>query len=152
MKTSKNDTSTTTQFVFPTDSLKRYQFPTHINDIVVDRADSAFSEVFIVLVKPNEAPLYHKHDDTEQVFYILEGNGVLTVGDDRQQFDVKPGDVVRIPVSTLHSIKAGSQQTLKYVCIDCFGKKPVDEPTWADHVKVVCETNGWDFDKVANPE
>jgi mannose-6-phosphate isomerase-like protein (cupin superfamily) len=137
------------QFVFPTIDLKRYSFPTHINDIVIDRADSGFSEVFVVLIKAGEATLHHRHDDTEQVFYIIEGSGVLSAGEDKKEYPVRPGDVVRIPVSMLHSVRAGKAQTLKYLCIDCFGKKPVDEPTWADHVKVVCEANGWDFDKVA---
>lgn len=145
------ETGSVSQFVFSTDKVKRYQFPTHINDLVIDRAESGFSEVFIVLIKPGDAPLYHKHDDTEQVFYIVEGTGVLTVGDERKQFAIKPGDVVRIPLSTLHSIKADNKQTLKYLCIDCFGEKPTDEPTWEDHVKTVCATNGWDFNKVVNP-
>src|SRR5687768_15579569 len=121
------------KFVFPPKNLIRYQFPTHINDLIIDRAESSFSEVFMVLIKPDEAPLYHKHDDTEQVFYIIEGTGVLTVGEQREQFAVKPGDVVRIPLSTLHSIKADSKQTLKYLCVDCFGGRPENEPTWDDH-------------------
>jgi mannose-6-phosphate isomerase-like protein (cupin superfamily) len=140
------------RFVFPSENLKRYQFPTHINDLMIDRAESSFSEVFMVLIKPNEATLLHKHDDTEQVFYIIEGKGVLTLGEQREQFNVKPGDVVRIPLSTLHSIKADSHQTLRYLCVDCFGGRPDDEPTWDDHVKVVCNSNGWDFNQVTNAQ
>jgi mannose-6-phosphate isomerase-like protein (cupin superfamily) len=135
------------QFVFNAVNTKRYRFPTHINDLVIDRADSQFSEVFIVIIAPDEAPLYHKHDDTEQIFYILEGTGVLTIGDERQQFTVNPGDVVRIPLSTFHSVKAG-ENTLKYLCIDCFGERPKEEPTWDDHVLTVCRTNQWDFNQV----
>jgi mannose-6-phosphate isomerase-like protein (cupin superfamily) len=137
-----------TQFVFSTDNTRRYLFPTHINDLVIDRANSKFSEVFVVIIAPDEAPLYHKHEDTEQVFYILEGEGVLTIGDERQQFRVIPGDVVRVPLSTLHSVKADKKNTLKYLCIDCFGEKPVDEPTWDAHVLTVCRTNGWNYNEV----
>lgn len=139
---------TNVQVVFATEKLKRYQFPTHINDLVIDRAQSSYSEVFMVVIEPNKAPLYHKHDDTEQVFYVVEGTGVLTIGEQRRQFPVKPGDVVRIPVSTLHSIKADAGKTLKYLCVDCFGEKPKAEPTWDDHVKAVCKTNGWDYNTV----
>lgn len=139
---------TSTQFVFSSENTTRYQFPTHINDLVIDRAESRFSEVFMVLINPDEAPLYHKHDDTEQVFYILEGTGILTVGDRREQYAVRPGDVVRIPVSTLHSIRVDSPKILKYLCVDCFGERPKEEPTWDDHVRVVCDTNGWEFGKV----
>ena len=71
------------QYVFGTSHLKRYEFPTHINDIVVDRGEAKVSEVFVVVIHPGSAPPLHKHDDTEQVFYVLEGRGTLTVGEDR---------------------------------------------------------------------
>lgn len=138
------------QYMFGTQKLKRYQFPTHINDLVIDRAQSAYSEVFMVVIEPNKAPPFHKHDDTEQIFYVLEGTGVLTIGDQKEQYPVKPGDVVRIPVSTYHSIKADGKDTLHYLCVDCFGEKPKTEPTWDDHVKTMCTTNGWDYDKVVS--
>lgn len=142
----KSKTDTITQFVFSTENLKRYQFPTHINDLIIDRAKSTFSEAFMVIIEPGKAPLYHKHDDTEQVFYVIDGTGVLTIGDQKKQFPVKPGDVVRVPVSTFHSIKADAQKTLKYLCVDCFGQRPSQEPTWDEHVKTVCKTNGWKFE------
>ena len=138
------------QFVFGTEKLKRYHFPTHINDLVIDRAQSLFSEVFVVVIEPNHAPPYHKHDENEQIFYVISGTGVLTIGDNKDQFSVKPGDVVRIPVSTYHSIKASDKDTLRYLSVDCFGEKPKAEPTWDDHVKGMCKLNGWDYAKVVS--
>ena len=44
------------RFVFSTAEVKRYRFPTHINDLVVDRADAQTSEVFVVVLEPGEAP------------------------------------------------------------------------------------------------
>lgn len=104
----------------------------------------------MVVIEPQKAPPFHKHDDTEQVFYVIEGTGVLTIGDNKEQYHVKPGDVVRIPVSTYHSIEADKERTLRYLCVDCFGDRPTAEPTWDDHVKVLCETNGWDYSKVVS--
>ena len=138
------------QFVFSTEHLKRYKFPTHINDIIIDRVQSSFSEVFMVVIEPDKAPPFHKHDDTEQVFYVVEGTGVLTIGDKKEQYNVKPGDVVRIPVATFHSIRADKNNTLRYLCVDCFGGGKPSEPTWDDHVKVLCRTNGWDYSKVVS--
>jgi mannose-6-phosphate isomerase-like protein (cupin superfamily) len=80
------------QFVFPISQTKRYRFPTHINDLVVDRADSQTSEVFIVILKPGEAPPLHKHHDTEQVFYVLDGDGVLRIGRRQNKFTVRTGN------------------------------------------------------------
>jgi mannose-6-phosphate isomerase-like protein (cupin superfamily) len=138
------------QFVFPTENLKRYKFPTHINDIIIDRALSSYSEAFMVIIEPQKAPPFHKHDDTEQVFYVIDGTGVLTIGDNKDQYQVKPGDVVRIPVSTFHSIEADREKTLRYLCVDCFGDRPTAEPTWDAHARVLCETNGWDYSKVVS--
>ena len=127
---------------------KRYQFPTHINDIIVDRSEAAFSEVFMVVLEPGKAPPFHKHDDTEQIFYVISGRGTLTIGDEKTQFPVEPGDVVHIPVSAFHSIKSEGGTTVRYLCVDCFGARPKTEPTWDDHVKTLCRENGWDYNQV----
>ena len=52
---------------------------------------------------------------------------------------MKPGDVVRIPPHTLHSIKCDSATTLRYLSVDAFvGEKPAAEPTWDSHVQTLC--------------
>jgi mannose-6-phosphate isomerase-like protein (cupin superfamily) len=137
------------QFVFPTSRVKHYRFPTHVNDLVVDRADSQTSEVFLVVLEPGEAPPLHKHDDTEQVFYILEGQGILRTGAEGHEHPVRSADIVRIPPTMLHSIQCTGNEPLRYVAVDCFvGGRPADEPTWDSHVKVLCQQQGWDYDQV----
>lgn len=137
------------QFVFPISKAKRYRFPTHINDLVIDRMDAATSEAFVVVLKPGEAPPLHRHDDAEQIFYILEGTGVLHIGARRRRFPVRAGDVVRIPPETLHSIQCTGVESLRYLAIDCFvGGRPGGEPTWDEHVKVLCRQQGWDYKTV----
>lgn len=133
-------------YVFNTNQPKRYRFPTHINDLVMDRADAVTSEVFIVEMAPGEAPPLHQHDDTEQIFYVLQGRGRLTIGREQATFAVASGDVVRIPPATLHSIECQGDETLRYLAVDCFvGGRPAAEPTWNDHVRVVCGQQGWDY-------
>ena len=137
------------QFVFPTSQIKRYRFPTHINDLVVDRADASTSEVFLVVLEPGEAPPLHQHHDTEQIFYILEGDGVLRIGAGPQEYAVRPADVVRIPPSMLHSIKCSGEKPLRYLAIDCFvAGRPKDEPTWDSHARVICRERGWNYQQV----
>ncbi len=140
----------TSEFVFSTSDITRYAFPTHINDLVMDRSQASFSEVFIVVIEPGKAPPLHIHNDTEQIFYILEGTGVLTIGnEDQLKQPVGPGDIVRIPINTWHSITANTDNTLKYLAIDCFGDiRNEEEPTWDAHVKVLCKQQGWDYDQV----
>ncbi|MGH7952949.1 MAG: cupin domain-containing protein [Limisphaerales bacterium] len=136
------------QFVFPTSQVKHYRFPTHVNDLVMDRADSWASEVFVVVLEPGEAPPLHKHDDTEQVFYILEGEGSLSIGEKQENYAVRPGDVVRIPPTTLHSIQCVGGKSLRYLAIDCFiAGRPKTEPTWDAHVKILCQQQGWNYEQ-----
>lgn len=136
--------------VFATTGLKRYRFPTHTNDLVYDRSKAACSEVFIVVLEPGEAPPLHVHDDTEQVFYVIEGTGTLTVGRDQaqQQFRVQPGNVVLIPPCTPHSIRADPDTRLRYLSVDCFGTARRKEATWDEHVQAVCQERGWEYDRV----
>ena len=137
------------QFVFSTTKTTHYRFPTHTNDLVMDRAEATTSEVFVVVLEPGEAPPMHKHDDTEQIFYVLEGQGTLTIGKEKQQHRVNVGDVVRIPPSMLHSIEAEGDKALRYLAVDCFTEgRPKDEPTWESHVRVMCKNEGWDYSQI----
>src|SRR3972149_308977 len=113
------------KYVF--NEITHYRFPTHVNDLVMDRAEAETSEAFIVVLQPEEAPPLHKHDDTEQVFYIIEGAGKLQIEEDKF-FDVKEGDVGRIPPRTYHAIKCQSPQALRYLSVYCFiNGRPKDE-------------------------
>lgn len=137
-------------YVFKTSTPKRYRFPTHTNLLVMDRAEATTSESFISVMEPGEAPPLHKHDDTEQVFYVLAGEGRLEIGPEaRHVADLVPGDLVRIPPSTLHRVHCTSDVALSYLVVDCFpGGRPTVEPTWDSHVAAVCQENGWDMTEV----
>lgn len=137
------------RYVFSTKQTTRYRFPTHVNDLVMDRSEATSSEVFIVELGPGEAPPLHQHDDTEQVFYVLSGHGCLEIGTDGEEVLVNPGDVVRIPPLTLHRIHCLGDSILRYLAVDCFpAGRPDAEPTWDDHVKGICQQQGWDYDQI----
>ncbi len=138
------------RYIFSTSNTSRYRFPTHTNLLVMDRADAATSESFISVMEPGEAPPLHKHDDTEQVFYVLSGRGRLIIGADSEDMgEINPGDLVRIPPGTWHRVPCVGDEPLRYLVVDCFpGGRPTHEPTWESHVRVVCDQNGWDFDEV----
>ncbi len=137
------------RYVFSTTDTIRYRYPTHVNDLVIDRVDAVTTEVFVVVLEPGEAPPLHQHDDAEQIFYVLEGTGILTIGEPGEHFNVKPGDVVRLPPNTLHSIKCDSAATLRYLSVDAFvSERNPSEPNWDAHVKTLCDRFGWNFDQV----
>ena len=142
------------KFVFPTREAVRYRFPTHTNDLVMDRSQAVASEAFLVILEPGEAPPLHVHDDSEQVFYVLSGTGELQIGGDAaddpgRRFPVAAADLVRIPPGARHRIFCRGGAPLVYLSIDCFpGCRPSREPTWDSHVRAMCQTNGWDYDAV----
>ena len=90
----------------------------------MDRSESETSEVFIVIIEPKKAPPLHKHDDTEQIFYILEGEGDLEIGKEdmyhHHKQSVHSGDIVRIPPRMFHTIHCRGNQPV----ISVFGWIP----------------------------
>jgi quercetin dioxygenase-like cupin family protein len=139
-----------TQYVFDARKVVRYRFPTHTNDLIMDRHDATASEAFFVILEPGEAPPIHVHKDAEQVFFILEGTGELGVGPEAaEKHPLKVGDFVRTPPGVPHSVRCIGTSRFVYLSIDCFTAGPAsDEPTWDAHVRLMCATNGWDFDSV----
>jgi uncharacterized cupin superfamily protein len=43
--------------------------------------------------------LAHRHDDQEEVFYIVEGTTVFEIGAEREQVTVDAGEAIRVPPS-----------------------------------------------------
>jgi quercetin dioxygenase-like cupin family protein len=139
-----------TQYVFDSRQAIRYRFPTHTNDLIMDRRDASASEAFFVILEPGEAPPVHTHPDAEQVFFILEGEGELGVGPGAvEKHPLKVGDFVRTPPGLPHSVRCSGPSRFVYLSVDCFtaGPNPA-EPTWDSHVRQMCIDNGWDFDAV----
>lgn len=118
---------------------------------MVCRSQAQSSEVFFVVLEPGEAPPLHQHDDTEQIFHILQGHGRLEAGDPLVSAQVKPGDTVRIPMGTKHRIHNEGGEPLRYFAVDCFPQgRPVDEPTWDIHARANCDKFGWVYDEVVD--
>jgi mannose-6-phosphate isomerase-like protein (cupin superfamily) len=65
-----------------------------------------------VTVESGDEQVLHSHDP-EQVYVILAGEGVMSVGDDQQA--VAAGDLVHIPADTEHGIENTGEETLEYV-------------------------------------
>ncbi len=137
------------RYVFSTQETKRYRFPTHTNELVMDRSEASASEVFISIMAPGEAPPLHKHDDTEQVFYVLSGRGRLEIGEDGEEYQINPGDVICIPPATLHRVHCLGDEPVRYLVVDCLpGGRPQAEPTWDSHIRVLCQQQGWEYEQV----
>ena len=50
-----------------------------------------------------DGPGPHKHEDNDEVFYVLEGTTSMRIGD--EWIDVEKGTFIRIPAQTIHDFK-----------------------------------------------
>lgn len=56
------------------------------------------------------------HDDIEQAFYFIEGEGVMMV--DGKDYDVKPGTAVLVPLNTTHCYRNTGSSLLSFLVIE----------------------------------
>ena len=67
------------------------------------------ASTFLIFIK-KEVKL-HKHRTHSETIIVLEGTGIMNLGDKR--FEVKKGDVIFVPENTPHSVSVTSDIPLK---------------------------------------
>ncbi len=63
---------------------------------------------------PGASTTGHHHTKTEEIYYVLEGEGTMQIGSDRQPVGV--GDAIAIPPGAFHQITNTGQTVLKFLC------------------------------------
>jgi mannose-6-phosphate isomerase-like protein (cupin superfamily) len=63
-------------------------------------------------LEPGQATERHYHARTEEIYFLLKGEGEMEVDGDRRR--VVPGDAVLIPAGAWHQIRA--ETTLRFLC------------------------------------
>ncbi|MHC4177793.1 MAG: cupin domain-containing protein [Planctomycetota bacterium] len=56
----------------------------------------------------------HHHVETEEIYYILHGQGSMRVGEETRR--VGPGDAIAIPPGASHQITNTGTEPLKFLC------------------------------------
>jgi mannose-6-phosphate isomerase-like protein (cupin superfamily) len=64
-------------------------------------------------LEPGQATERHYHARTEEIYFLLEGEGEMEVDGERRH--VAPGDAVLIPAGARHQVRAGDAQ-LRFLC------------------------------------
>jgi len=59
----------------------------------------------------------HDHVDQEEVFFCVNGEGVVLIGDAHEEWVMKPYDAVFIPPHTYHNLKNASNMPLTVIWI-----------------------------------
>ena len=65
-------------------------------------------------IAPGQATQPHYHPQTEEIYYILEGQGRMWIGQEYR--DVGPGDAIAIPPGEPHQIRNTGMMTLLFLC------------------------------------
>jgi quercetin dioxygenase-like cupin family protein len=60
--------------------------------------------------RPGGVHKIHSHDDTEQIFFVYEGNGKFLLGE--EWIDISKGDLVYVPRNTVHAAKNSSDSIM----------------------------------------
>lgn len=66
-----------------------------------------------VTVEPGKSTQTGFHEDEEEIYVILKGSALLSLGDEKKE--VFPGDTVYVPRNTKHRMTCTSEGNLEYL-------------------------------------
>lgn len=78
----------------------------------------------LVQLEPGAESQAHHHLETEEIYFILEGQGVVIV--DSVELKIQPGHAVLLPIKSIHRIKNTGSTVLKIACSDSPPFDPID--------------------------
>ena len=58
---------------------------------------------------------YHDHEDVEQIYYFIKGNGKMLIDD--QEYPVQAGDAVYLPPKTMHQLINDGEDDIEHLLI-----------------------------------
>jgi mannose-6-phosphate isomerase-like protein (cupin superfamily) len=66
-------------------------------------------------LEPGKGFTPHTHNDSEEIYYFLEGEGTMVI--DNKKIKIKTGDVVTVEVGESHTLKNTSAKKLRFLTI-----------------------------------
>jgi len=96
------------------DTVPRYKRDNITSALLVSSltTDAKNLSITIVEMEPEGIQRIHSHEQ-EQMYYILEGKGEMTVGE--QKRDIQKDDCIYFQSNTLHGLKNTGKTTLRYL-------------------------------------
>ena len=84
---------------------------------LIDRTTSDIVQCSVAeeLLPPGCAVRPHHHASTEEVYYILDGEGEMTVASETE--NVRSGDAVYIPIGSVHTLRNTGQTPMRIVLV-----------------------------------
>jgi oxalate decarboxylase/phosphoglucose isomerase-like protein (cupin superfamily) len=69
-----------------------------------------------VVLQPGRGHDRHNHPESEEILYILSGEGEQML-DDREPFAVKPGDTIYVPTGVFHSTRNTGWEPMRLLAL-----------------------------------
>jgi oxalate decarboxylase/phosphoglucose isomerase-like protein (cupin superfamily) len=69
-----------------------------------------------VVLQPGRGHDRHNHPESEEILYVLSGEGEQML-DDREPFDVKPGDTIYVPTGVFHSTRNTAWEPMRLLAL-----------------------------------
>src|ERR1044072_6868067 len=93
--------------------------PRHGSEIrpLVDRTTSDITRCSLAeeTLPPGRAVTPHHHREIEEIYYILSGRGVMTVGDEKRE--VAAGDCIYVPRRSRHTLENTGAEPMKLLLV-----------------------------------
>ena len=86
--------------------------------VLVDRSRTALTEVGVNRWRAGLDGPPHFHDHKEQIFYILDGTGNITVG--KNSYRVQAGDLIYVPRGAMHRTVVDAGREIAYLLFNAF--------------------------------
>jgi len=80
-----------------------------------ERGGSRNVSVAEAVIEPGQRTRRHSHGVSDEVYYILSGEGVVTLG--ANTYAVEPGSCLLLPAGTVHSARCDGPEALRILCL-----------------------------------
>ena len=84
---------------------------------LIDRTTSPITQCSLAeeMLPPGCSVRPHYHRDLEEIYYVVSGNGIMTVGEKSRE--VSAGDAVYIPKGHCHSLKNTGAESIRLILV-----------------------------------
>jgi len=84
---------------------------------LIDRTTSPITQCSLAeeTLPPGRSVTPHHHEQIEEIYYVISGRGIMTVGDERRE--VGPGDAIYIPRRHSHTLSNTGNESMKLLLV-----------------------------------
>jgi mannose-6-phosphate isomerase-like protein (cupin superfamily) len=84
---------------------------------LIDRTSSGITQCSLAeeILPPGAAVTPHHHREIEEIYYIVSGRGLMTVGDETRE--VEAGDAVYVPRGLRHTLRNTGSEPIKLILV-----------------------------------